>query len=563
MTDADPILAAIATQRPIRELISHVLSMREPEAGSAGTERIRAVVNAGLLTETAARHRVPAEVAGLGDALRSAGEEDLAAHVLEVAAASRTAADLASIAACLDGRDHAAALLRAVVRRRLPADIAAVLCRIADARQAGLIEELLGCLNGGRDAVWVMLELRGQEQDELSGRAARAMAARLPPARLAELALGLRRHQDADGAGVLLDAALGQEVGQAAQVIAHLFGTDAGYAYEALDQAVRRLAPADHLVLASLLEEGVAAETAADIWARIIPGLDTFAEAFESFAQYAGPSAVQRALEEAARAHSTDRIAALVHQVNARRIEDGVNIIFAAFVEQRPVEDIRQLANQFRDASWSGLAADLLDLAIERVPERDGVEDAATLIGLLLERAEETEWRGRAARADLRRWRQGIPDIITKVAQRRDPGHLMGLVDGLVKSGRYGAYRDSLEKAVTASFTPADLARLPQVRGYEHLPVVVELMCAPLQNPSRVPPSKVPQLIAALRAAGATDEYLQELLIYVGYRRELDFREIIVALVKAGMVSDGETLRTGNVWRVKGKRVRPPRFFSG
>lgn len=564
MTDGgDAILAAIATRRPVAELTGHVLSVRAPAAGAAGRNQVRAVVNACLLAETAARRREPAEVAGLAEALRAAGGDDLATHVLEVAAASRTTADLASIAASLDRQDQAAALLHAVVRRRLPADIAAVLGRLADAGQPGLIDETLAGLGGGLDAVWVLLELRSQERDELASRAAGTLGARLAPPRLAGLALGLHRNADASGAAAVLDAALDQEIGQAAQVIAQLFAADGGYAYAALDQAVTRLAPADRLVLASLLEESTEAGTAADIWARIIPGLDTFAEAFEDFARYAGPAAVQRALREAARAHSVDRITALVLQVNARRIPDGVDAIFAAVVGHRPVDDIRQLASQLRDASWTGLAAQLLDLAIERVPGRDGIEDAAALIGLLLERAEEGEGRGRAARTDVRRWRQSIPGIITRVAERRDPEHLMGLVDGLVKSGRYVAYRRCLEKAVTAAYTADDLVRLPQVRGYEHLPVVLELMCAPLQNPLRVPAPDMPRVIAALRAAGATEEYLTRMLIYVGYRRELDFREAITALGQVGMDGDGELLRTGHVYRVRGNRVRPPRFFTG
>jgi hypothetical protein len=563
MTDGDLILRAIATKRPIGELIGHVLSVRAPTAGSAEPERIRAALNASYIAETAAAERGPADVAGLADALLSAGEEDLGALVLQVAAARQEPAELAEIARCLGSRDQAAALLRAVVRRRLPADITAVLCALADVGQDGIATQMLADLDGGRDSVWIVLELRSQRRDVLADLAVSTLATRLPPAELAGLALGLRRHEDPGSAAAALSAALDQEVGQAARVIGYLFSADVDFAYEALDIAMKSLAAADQLVLASLLEEVLDAEIASSIWARIIPGIDTFAEAFEAFARHAVPSAVQRALREAAKAHSIDRIVALVLQVNARRIENGVDSIFGAVVQYRPVEDIKQLANQLRDASWTGLAAQLLDLAIARVSERDGIEDAARLIGLLLERAEESAWRGRAARNDLKRWRQGIPGIIASVARRRDPGHLMGLVNGLVKSGRYADYRDCLGKAVAAEYTAADLACLPQVRGYEHLPVVLELMCAPLQNSVRVPPTDLPKVILALRKAGATDDYLHRLLVYVGYRRDLDFRDVISALDHVGLHDNGASVRTGHVSRVKGRWVRPPRFYHG
>jgi hypothetical protein len=139
----------------------------------------------------------------------------------------------------------------------------------------------------------------------------------------------------------------------------------------------------------------------------------------------------------------------------------------------------------------------------------------------------------------------------------------MGLVNGLVKSGRYADYRDCLGKAVAAEYTAADLACLPQVRGYEHLPVVLELMCAPLQNSVRVPPTDLPKVILALRKAGATDDYLHRLLVYVGYRRDLDFRDVISALDHVGLHDNGASVRTGHVSRVKGRWVRPPRFYHG
>jgi hypothetical protein len=370
--------------------------------------------------------------------------------------------------------------------------------------------------------------------------------------------------QDGASAARAVEAALEREAAHVADLIGHLFASDEAYADLVLNQAVDRSEPVDKLVLASLLDERLAPATASAVWARVVPGLEDnkIVEAFDALAQYAGPSGVHRALREAARAHSIDRVSALVLQVKAKRMEGGVDTIFQTVVRHRPVPEIDQLASQLRDAAWTDLAWALLDLAIEHVHERDDIGDAAALIRLLLARIEEMERRGKPGRGDTRRWRQEIPGIIRRIAQRRDPGHLMGLVNGLVRCGGYEEYRDAVEEAVLAEYQAADLAVLPQVRGYEHLPVVLELMCRPLSNPLRLPPAEVPVVIAALRTAGAADDYLDALMAYTGNRRDLDFRDIAIALRRAGLEQEAEAVVVGHARRMRGRRMKAPRFFG-
>jgi len=562
----DSILAKVATEYPIEEVISHVLGMRSPgTGGQPAEERLRAIVNANWLVELTAKIRNPADVAEFAISLDLREEHDLAAHALEVASASRKPADLTLLAAGLDGQDLAGMLLRAVIRRRLPQDVAAVLCELADADQGEMADEVLAGLaeaRDTRDVVHVVIGLRAQQRDDLAIKVSRSMATQLHPAELARFVLGLQVHADHKNATHAIEAALRRGTGQAADLIRHLFDGDKEFADSVVDKAVNLFKPADKLLLASLLEEGLPPPIAADIWARIIPGLEdkTIVEAFGTFIQQAGPSGMDSALREAAKAHSIKRIGALVLQVNAE-IEGGVDAIFDTVVRCRSIEEIDQLVGQLRDAAWTELAWRLLDLVIERVHERDNVGDAATLIHLLLIRME-TERRSTPGRGDMRRWRQEIPKIITRIAQRRDPGHLMGLVDGLVRYGRYREYRDSCEEAVAAEYSVAELSLLPQVRGFELLPVVLEIMCKPLGHPGRVSPTEVPALISALRKAGARDDYLGRLMEFTGYRRGLDYSEIIAALKQAELSDEADAVLTGHVKRLKGRRVKPPRFFG-
>jgi hypothetical protein len=566
---ADPVLAAVATRYSVADLAAHVLGVRACGAGEQQPEadRLRAAVNANWLAEIAARDRPAADVAGLAAALGGQGEDDLAAHVLDVCAADRDPGDLARLAAGLDGDGLAPRLLRTVIRRRLPLVVADLLAELADGGQDRLAGEVLAGLAAGpgaADTVYVVLGLRARQRADLTGQVTRAMAAALGPADLAGFALGLRRHQDHGSAAQAVGAALGQDAGRVADLLGFLFAADPAYADGVLDQAVDRLAPADRLVLASLLEERLAPETASAVWARIVPGLEDnkFVEAMDALVQHAGAPGVHRALREAARAHSIERVGTLVLQVQAKRIDGGVETIFDTVVRYRPVAEIDQLTSQLRDAAWTELAWALLDLAIAHVHERDDIGDAATLIRLLLARMEEIERRGKPGRGDGRRWRQDIPGIITRIARRRDPGHLMGLVDGLVRCGGYAEYRGALEDAVLAAYHAADLVVLPQVRGYEHLPVVLELMCKPLSSPVRLPPGEIPVIAGALRKAGAADDHLAVLMAWTGNRRDLDFRDIAAELRAAGLEDEAEAVISGHARRVRGRRMRPPRFFS-
>ena len=96
--DPDPILARVARESPIEELISHVLGVRS-QGGQPGEDRLRAVGNADSLVEIAAEARKPSDVAGFAIALGTRGEQDLAALALDVAAASREPCDLSALAA--------------------------------------------------------------------------------------------------------------------------------------------------------------------------------------------------------------------------------------------------------------------------------------------------------------------------------------------------------------------------------------------------------------------------------------------------------------------------------
>jgi hypothetical protein len=563
----DPILAKVAREHPIEKLILHILGMRSHgENGQHGDEQLRAVVNGEWLVAIAAEARQSSDVAAFATALDSCGEHDLAEYALDVAAASKEPDDLAALAADLAGANKSAMFLRAVVRRRLPQDVAAVMCGLSEGGEHGLAEKLLaGLVDAGymQDMVRVVIGIRTDRCDQLADEVSKVVTAGLKPTELATFVLGLRIHQDHRSATHAIEAALGWEVGHVADLIRHLFLNDKDYADSVVDKAVDRLAPADKLVLASLLEEELPPEIASAIWAKIVPGLEgnTFVDAFDIFAQYAGLPAVHRALHEAAKVHSIERIAALVLQVNAKMISDGVCTIFKTVVQCRPIGEIDQLADRLRDSAYTGLAWRLLDLAIETVHQRPGAGDAAKLIDALLTRVEELERRGRFGRDEPRRWRQRIPGIISRIAHSHNADHLMGLIDGLVRCGRYDDYRKVVEDTVADEYRIADLTLLSTVQGYKHLPVVMDIICRSLWDSRRVASAEIPVVVSALRNAGARDDHLRMLLEYTGYRRDLEQDEIIAALKQAGLMRDADSVFAGHLRRVKRNRVKAPRFF--
>ena len=134
-----PVLLTIAKTWRIPDLAAQVLRMR------AGGVEDRSAVNATIIVEVAAEHRTPVELAELVAEFDSAAD-DLARLALDAAAARRTTETLADLSGELVPYGLPARvdmLLEAVVRRRLPREIAELLADLDGSEQISLAAKLV------------------------------------------------------------------------------------------------------------------------------------------------------------------------------------------------------------------------------------------------------------------------------------------------------------------------------------------------------------------------------------------------------------------------------------
>jgi hypothetical protein len=525
--------------------------MLSAKDGAPSEEQRQAVVLAvNAVLQAAAADREPAELAEFVSMLSGEGETGRASRALDVAAATRAPVDLAKLAlglgqAGVPGQpDLAGTLLAAVIRRRLPGDVAAA-ARALDARLTGRL--LTGVAEAGcvPDALHVVLALRACGDDVLAAELAAAMAARLSPAGVAEFVRGLRAHEEHAAAWDAVTVALGRDARQVADIIRIFRADGPEFAAAVLDAAVHAVMPADRVTLAALLAAGLPREAAASMWAACTRDLDgkALVRAFAALRRQAGPARLREGLTQAAATLPVGVIAELARNAHRWAGPGAVADTLRSVAAHRSVAEIGELADRLLDSSERDLARALLDVAVEMVPCRDGRTDAADLILLLGQQDTTDGRRARIGRRDPWRWRDRIPDVIGCVAARRRPELIMGMIDRLAAEGGYDEHAKTVRAAVARHLDAAELARLPLAGACPHLPVVLQIFRQAMMNQERVPPRAVPGLVAALRAAGAADGQLRDLLEAVGSHPYLDSAAIIAALRTAGLAADAEVVR--------------------
>jgi hypothetical protein len=567
----------VAVEYPPETAAGHVLEMLAASGRAPSeAERLAAVDHVEWLVRMAATEREPAGLAAFTVALSGNGARDLAERALDMASVRREPADLARLVTGLQeiapgnvdacesasgepgqaeiGRpgqaDLVGWLLAAVIRRRLPGDVA-VLLRTLDESLAGRLLAAIVAAGSVPDALSIVFALRMGSADVLALKLSDALAARLEPAAVAAFVNGLlAQGNQAHGRHVVLSA-LSRDIRQVADFVQAFFASgDRALADWVLGEAVSVLTPADRIVLATLLLGGPSREAGDHIWATCTHDLggDTLVAAFDALKEQAGSSGLSQELQEAAKALRIELIAELVPNAHRWPDDGGAKNIFTAVARYRSVGEIGKLAECLLRDSERDLAWELLNLATEVVPSRDGVSDAAELI-ILLVQLEETE-RQHRFRRDPWRWSARIPGIIDGVASRRSPPLIMGMIDRLAENRSYEEYGAAIKAAVVREFTTAQLASLPhagvQVCGRAHMRVVLEIARQAVVNPQGVPARSLPGLITALREAGAPEEQIRGLLKSTGSHPYLEAGVIwasMDALAQAGMLADAELVR--------------------
>jgi hypothetical protein len=544
-------VSLVALEYPPAKAARHVLEMLSAKDGAPSEEQRQAVVLAvNAVVQAAAADREPAELAEFVSMLSGEGETGRASRALDVAAATRAPGDLAKLAIGLrqadapGAPDLAGTLLAAVIRRRLPGDVAAA-ARALDRRLTGRL--LTGVAEAGcvPDALHVVLALHACGDHALAAELAAAMAARLSPAGLAEFVRGLRAHEEHAAAWDAVLVALGRDVRQVADLIRIFRGDGPEFAGAVLAAAADAVAPADRITLAVLLADGLPGEAATSVWEACTRDLDgkTLVRAFAALRRQAGPARLRAGLGQAAASLPVEVIAELAGAAHRWAGVGAVADTLWSVVAHRSVAEIGELTDRLLDNSERDLAWALLDAAIEMVPGRDSGTDAAALI-LLLGHQDKTEGRrARIGRRDPWRWRDRIPDVIGGVAARRRPELVMGMIDRLVAERRYDDHAKAVRAAVARHLDAAELARLPLAGPRPHLPVVLQIFRQAVVNQERVPARAVPGLVAALRSAGAATGQLRDLLEHIGSHPYLDSAAIIAALRRAELADDAEVVR--------------------
>jgi hypothetical protein len=549
----DRLLWAAAVEGSIEKLTQMLRSMRPCDSDlQSEDEKLVAVLHQNDLVETAAWGRKePSEVAELAVELEMHRQHDLAALTLETASALREPQDLATLVTRVG--QGSKRMLRAVIRRRMPRDIASVLRELHAASQPDLIEQALAvmaedCVSRGDvlDAVSVTLLLRGRQCNELTRLLCKRMVVELPAQDLAAFILRLRSYEDHASAHYTTATAISElEVGQVADLIACLQEGDVGYANSAVDTAVDQLAQADSVVLASLLEKSVP-----DIRGKIGPGLDDdekFWGTLRELERRSKAEALHTAFRMVAETHSVERIYDLVRWINGKMMDSGVDTILSTVAQRRPVEEVVQLADRLRRQLYIPPSERLLEFAFEHAHERTDGRQAATLISLRLDRLEELRRNHLLSRSDQNGWNDIILRTIRKVIGEHNPPQLMSFIHGLITCHRYSQFSELIEKEVARSYSAADLAKLPSVCGTENPLVVLDLMMEAVKDQNKIKPSDIVAFVGALRKANVREDQLSRLLQYIGFRRHLDYDLIVNSFKKANLESDAAAVQSGRL----------------
>lgn len=543
------VLRQAAEEDDIDTVIADTRSLR----GRAREHKsVNASVNTLAFVEFAAESRVPDDVARLVTQLGTDGATtDLARLALNVAAARRSVDDLHRLVRSLARgdllNDEAGKLLEAMVRRRMPRDIAAMLVKLRTDSGEMLVGQLDDELTPGDCRVSVVLWLRAHDHDDLAEWVARQMAEHLDRIPLAELVCGLFEQQDTASAEAAIGGALGRGVGEASDLAGDLRDIGDEHADHVVTMALDQLDRSDLMVLASLLNDGIWNQGARRIWDTIVPDMreHELVSVLARFAKHAeGP------LRRAAETHSIERLARLALEVQGR-ITDGEKTVLETVASARSVEEIFEMAARLSDLGVDTMSRSLLDDASAQVHTRADGHEAADFIDRMLERPDADDTSRSARWRQRRHRRRQVQSILENMAERHDPRQLMELVDGLTRPGRrehrwYPVLHEEVEAAVAASYTGANLAQLPLVRRRVHLPAVLDIERKALEMPrANVPVEQFPDVAFALAEAGASREARQELFRHVG-AKNYRWQDIVQALLDRGLSQEAQWVEDGH-----------------
>jgi hypothetical protein len=573
MTEADddslhgathPTLWTIARSQSIGELARMVLQMRQSKSKG------HAAVNSTMMVEVAAEHRRPAEIAELvAEFNDQSGAQDLARLALDAAAARRATEALAGLAGELVTYGlpaQACMLLAAVVRRRLPRDIARLLALLEANEQNELARRLIDELAHDDGRVLTGLWLRALGHADLADRVSRRLTEILAPADLAEFIMGLCAYHDAGG-GAAIRGALGRDAHTVAETIGCLHaraderqGDTVSLAREFVRAAVHELDGVDLFVLAGWLSTGAWKEGADVIWAEIVPGMagTELVDKLREFAERSGPpDALLDGLRKAASLCSVEDVAVLAVEAEGKiraevdgEVRNGQQIVLDTVAGRRPVADVFSMAQNLDDRGHGRVTVDLLRRVEQIVHKREEGAEAAQFIDQMLDRGDKQEPRNRVpfrGRGD--RW-QPAP-VLRNVVSEKKPRQLMALIAELTRRRRYDTCRSSVERAVAEHYDGALLAELPLVLGHDCQPAVLHIMLTAFGTPKWTEPSDLPAIVLALKEAGASTQDLHGLLTSTGgKRRNTDANDVVTAFRKKKLSDEAD-------WVFDGMR-RPP-----
>jgi hypothetical protein len=554
-----PMLWKIAMSQPIGELARMVLKIRKSDAEGPSA------VNSTMMVETAAEHRRPAEIAELvAEFDDQSGAQDLARLALDAAAARRVTETLAGLAGELVTYGlptRANMLLAAVVRRRLPRDIARLLALLESNGQHELSRRLIDELAGDDGRVLTVLWLRAFGHAELAERVSWRLAGILAPADLAEFIIGLYAYHNEDGVSATVRGALGRDARTVAETIGCLHalagerqGDTVSLAREVVRAAVHGLDGVDLFVLAGWLGTGAWKEGADIIWAEIVPGM-AGAELVDKLSKSAersgNPAALLDGLRKAASLCAVEDVALLSVEAEGKieveldgEVRNGQQIVLDTVAGRRQVADVFSMAQHLDDRGHGRVTTDLLSRLEGIVHEREEGAEAAQFIDRMLDRSDKQEprTRGPFRRAD--RWQSAT--VLRNVVMEKKPKQLMALIAELTKRRRYEACRGWVERAVAEHYDGALLAELPLVLGHDYQPAVLHIILTAFSTPKWTDSRDIPAIVIALKEAGASPKDLHGLLTSTGgKRRNVGAGEIVTGLRNKGLSAEADWVHDG------------------
>jgi hypothetical protein len=525
------------------------------------------VADALAQVESAAQHWYPADLAELAEQIgRGDPAGELSGLVLHVAAATRAPAVLTELATTLlagKRRDLAATLLAAVVRRRLPGDVAQLFAELDATRQPDLTGLLTDALAADDGRVFVVLRLRAAGRAGLADRIADRLAGVLGPADLARFLESTRDYADTASAAAATHSLLNQGPAAVAAVIGELHGGAAysaadpeGNASHLVDEALATLGAADLFLLATFLSAGSWQAGADRIWREVVTGMgsDALVAKLSSSLDISGNAGwAMDALRKAAETFAVDSVARLASEVEGKinvvidgTPRTGYDAVLDTVATARTVGDVFDIAADLSGRGYGRVTRDLLARLAKVVPRRRDGDQVAEYIHRTLTAAGNPKPSGL-----FRRPPDWLDSLLKSVARERDPEQLMALIAGLTVRGRYDDWHTPLESAVAEQYGGALIATLPTIRRRDYLPAVLQLAVTAFRTPKWTKPADFPLVVLALKEVGVNSPDLRTLLFYAGGRRTLDYDEIRRALLGAGLTAEAN-------WVLEARRQDPP-----